>query len=92
MTAVQLQKYFEAESTWVFAKSMPKFPHYYIVREKINNDQLFNEIVDSLRKNGQPRRWHGREFIYFDAGRYTYWTMGADISDTRIINRAEIDN
>jgi hypothetical protein len=35
---------FVDEATWTFAKTMPRWPHEYIVRERVD-EQLFVELV-----------------------------------------------
>jgi len=37
------------QSTWTFSKTMPKWPHYYIVRNK-ENENDFVELVKLIRK------------------------------------------
>jgi hypothetical protein len=74
---------------WTFAKSMPKTPHWYVVREKCI-DAEFVEFAEYIRKFGVPRRFFRTSYTYYDLGEYTYWTMGNPIEITRIINRALI--
>ena len=70
-----------------FAKTMPWLPHYYTLRDKWDLDK-FKEAVIALRALGTPRRFGKREFIYYDFGGNTYWTMGDTIENTILINRA----
>ncbi|KXW55482.1 hypothetical protein [Ferrovum sp. PN-J185] len=79
-------KYFISQCNWTFAKTMPESPHWYIVRNKENNDD-FVKFVMFIRENGQTRTWNNRKFIYLDIDNYSYWTMGNPISDTTIINK-----
>jgi len=76
---------------WVFAKTMPKNPHWYIVRcPAIENIyiQLFNATVEY----GKNESFHGRtvQYLYLDDG-YKYWRMTNDINKSKIINRAKED-
>ena len=36
---------------WTFAKTMPEWPHEYIVRERVNED-LFVKLVQHIRWQG----------------------------------------
>jgi hypothetical protein len=75
---------------WRFAKSMPRTPHCYVVRENCRSDDEFCQAVTFIRKHGVPRKFFRQTYIYLDCGHYTYWTMGAPIFETIIINRAII--
>lgn len=89
MTLQEMQAFIEGH-TWTFAKSMPKSPHFYVVREKCRTDDEFVEAVKYIRKYGVPRPFFRKTYIYFDLDGWTYWTMGAPLSETIIINRASI--
>ena len=75
---------------WRFAKSMPKMPHWYVVREQCRNDEEFCNVVMHIRKHGYPKRFWSKTYIYYAVGEYEYWTMGNPLWDTTIINRAII--
>ena len=75
---------------WTFAKSMPKTPHWYVIKEKCDA-QEFLEFSKYIRQFGESRRFWRTSYIYLDIDRYTYWTMNDSIDVTRIINRALIE-
>ena len=80
-------KIFIAESNWVFAKTYAKtWPHEYIVREKVD-ENLFLELVKHIRLHGYVGKFYNQEYIYFDDQKKVYWTMGAPVEETIIINR-----
>lgn len=83
---------FITAQTWTFAKSMAKIPHEYIVRERIKDDESFNALILYIRSNGVKERFFSKEFVYWYNGEYKYWTMGAPVDETTIINRARVDN
>lgn len=85
-----IREFLESQ-TWTFAKSMPKSPHWYIVRERIRDDYKFDKAVIFIRHNGKPEKYFRATYIYFYLGKYKYWTMGAPINETIIINRAEVE-
>ena len=74
-------------ATWRFAKTMPEWPHWYIVRKNVD-ETSFLEFVRIIRKDGYKGKFYNREIVYYDLDEYTYWTMGAAIEETTIINRA----
>lgn len=79
---------FIASSKWTFAKTMPEWPHEYIVRERVD-EKLFVQIVCHIRANGYEGRFYRKSITYFDEGEMVYWTMGAPIEETIIINRCK---
>jgi hypothetical protein len=42
---------FIASEKWTFAKTMPEWPHEYIVKERVD-EKLFVELVLHIRKYG----------------------------------------
>ena len=71
---------------WTFARTMPEWPHEYIVRERVD-ESLFVEMVRHIRVNGYEGRFYDAKFTYYDHGGFVYWTMGAPLEETTIINR-----
>lgn len=77
---------------WTFAKTMPFAPHEYIVRDKCPlTDEEFVYFVDMQRQIGVKERWgnYNNSYLYID--NYKYWTMGAPIEETTVINRAKVN-
>lgn len=73
---------------WTFAKTMPKWPHEYIVR-KNTNEKLFIDLVQYIRSNGYEGYFYKRKLIYYEHKGMVYWTMGAPLDETVIINRCK---
>jgi len=86
---VEEAREFIAAHEWTFAKSMPKIPHWYVVRNECRSGEEFEAFVTLIREQGYEKRWFKRTFIYLDIDEWQYWTMGAPISETTIINRAK---
>jgi hypothetical protein len=78
---------FIANNTWTFAKTMPQWPHCYIVKDRVDQ-KMFVQFVTFIREHGYKAKWHTQKNIYLNIGDYKYWTMGAPIEETTIINRA----
>jgi len=87
---------FIKQRQWAFAKTMPQWPHEYTVRkfEDPKDEQImFEQAVAFIRANGDCRMFEptGKSSVYFDIDGRQYWTMGAPIEETTIINRAWLD-
>ncbi len=74
-----------------YAKTMPEFPHHYTLRKKWASEQDFWDVVQFIRDNGYREKWGGRWYTYLDINGQRYWTMGAGLQATILINRAEIE-
>ena len=76
---------FVNEQEWVFAKTMPKWPHEYLVRERV----VYVQLVQHIRAEGYEGNFYRKEITYYDEDGMTYWTMGAPVEETIIINRCK---
>jgi len=76
---------------WTFAKTMPKWPHEYIVRKNVDED-LFFQLVKYIQYHGYEGKFYKKHIIYCDISGMVYWTMGAPIKETSIINRCKKEN
>jgi len=79
-------------SKWHFAKSMPNIPHSYVRRRETADFEVYKNVVQYIRENGQPQKFYSRTYIYLELDGYKYWSMGAPVEDTDIINRAKIND
>lgn len=74
---------------WQYAKTMPKNPHEYTVRKWCPAlDLEFVWFVNEIRNHGIERRFFRQIYIYLRIDDKEYWTMGAPVDVTIIINRA----
>jgi hypothetical protein len=73
-------------ATWTFAKTMPDWPHEYIVRDRVD-EQLFEELVRHIRAYGHEGHFYAKVLVYYEEAGMAYWTMGAPIRETTIVNR-----
>jgi hypothetical protein len=65
---------------------MPQWPHEYIVRGRVD-EQLFVRLVCHIRANGYQGKFYRKSITYYDADGMVYWTMGAPLEETIVINR-----
>jgi hypothetical protein len=77
---------FAESCRWTFAKTMPVWPHEYIVREHVDED-LFVRLVEHIRAHGYAGKFYAKPITYFDEDGMVYWTMGAPVAETIIVNR-----
>ena len=77
---------FVARERWTYAQTMPDWPHEYLVRERVDRD-LFERTVAHIRANGYVGLFYTRTITYFEQDGLVYWTMGAPLEETTIINR-----
>lgn len=80
-----LREFVESEE-WTFAKTMPEWPHEYLVRDRVDTE-LFEALVRHIREHGFEGRFYQSVLTYFAEDGLLYWTMGAPIEETTIINR-----
>ena len=79
-----------SQQEWVFAKTMPRNPHWYTLRRKWVNDSEFIWVVTFIRRHGYIEWFHRRPYTMLYLGEMKYWTMGSPIEETILINRAKI--
>ena len=82
---------FVANERWTYAKTMPKWPHEYLVRARVAED-LFVQIVKHIRTFGYEACFYQQPITYFEEDGHVYWTMGAPVEETIIINRCRTEN
>ncbi|MEI7994420.1 MAG: hypothetical protein WCH01_05905 [Methylococcaceae bacterium] len=83
--------YFINKVNWTYAKTMPEWPHEYIVRSKVD-ENLFVETIKHIREFGCQGSFYQKPITYFEEAGLVYWTMGAPINETTIINRCKKEN
>jgi hypothetical protein len=79
-----------AAQRWIFAKTIPENPHEYTLRREWRSDTGFVRAVRFIRDHGYRNLFEGRWYTQLDIGAHTYWTMGAPVEETILINRKKI--
>ena len=77
---------FVSHADWTFAKTMPHIPHEYTLK-KNSPREVFDAAVVFIREQGEVRPWGKYVHTYLDHDGWTYWTMGAPVPATILINR-----
>jgi hypothetical protein len=75
-------------SRWIFAKTMPENPHYYMLRKESNDDE-FVRFAELIRQYGYQYQYEGYWYTVLNVYEWYYWSMGAPIGETILINRKE---
>ena len=84
---------------WQFAKTMPKWPHEYTVREwRPDLTDTFETFATFIRSEGIVKPWpadsatprYHHRYLAIDG--WDYWIMDGTIEDTEVINRARLDD
>ena len=59
---------------WKFAKSMPQWPHWYVLRED-GSAREFDFIARLIEQFGYPDKWGTRTDCYLVIGKFKYWAI-----------------
>ena len=81
------------KSRWIFAKTMPQNPHYYMLRKE-SVDAEFVRFVELVRKYGYRYKFGKTWYVQLNVNNWYYWTMGCPLHNcprtgTILINRKE---
>ena len=79
-----------AAAHWIFANTMPENPHEYTLRREWTSDADFVRAVLFIREHGYRNLFEGHWYTQLDVDEHTYWTMGAPVEETILINRKRI--
>ena len=85
LTQEELERWIES-ARWQFARTMPKNPHEYTLK-KWHDPESFERVVHHIRENGYPNKYGSWWYTQLDVGGHFYWTQGADLCCTILINR-----
>jgi hypothetical protein len=87
LTAAEAGAYVDAQ-TWTFARTMPKWPHEYVLIWKSTAPWTQLRVLAFIRAVGEPRRWGRKTHHYWTHGEHEYWAMPPRET---ILNRRRLD-
>ena len=77
---------FVAWHEWVIARTMPHNSHEYSLRRNAT-EGTFDSAVRYIREHGLIEAYWNKPYKTLYAGEHKYWTMGAPVEETILINR-----
>lgn len=75
---------------WRFSKTMPQWPHWYIVRGEDNRRSDFDRLVALVERYGEDDIWGKKPRRYLRIGDYKYWVLGDIVNRAAPIPSAEV--
>jgi hypothetical protein len=95
---VERARQYIARVRWRFARTMPEWPHWYTVRQwRPDLVADFEAFATLIRRVGVVKPWPRDavqptyRFPYLELDGFEYWTLGAPIPETTVINRAVLE-
>lgn len=87
---------FVREVEWRFARTMPQWPHWYVMKPwNPGREEEFMELVRRVFEEGRDEPWgdgSARRIVrYYYLGDHKYWVMDPSIDETDLVNRARVD-
>jgi len=88
MTREEFQE-FVGRVEWVFAKSIPNWPHFYIVEDEFDDPEAHSAARAFIRDHGYDGRFFELDVRYYDLEEWTYWSSPLDkpCEEQYMINR-----
>ncbi len=102
VTTTDAVERFIAEAKWTFARTMWKWPHWYVLEKSHPEQQAaFRKLARRIIEEGKEELWAGNEKYpcsprvtnRYVLGEYKYWAWpDAKLEDIDLINRARLDD
>lgn len=86
MTIFEMRDYIQSHP-WRTAKATAN-PHAYTLRKQAQNETDFERFVLTIRHLGYEVWFWRKRYICLDVDGMRYWSMGAPLHETILINRA----
>jgi len=88
----EVKKYLD-NCSWRYAKTMPQVPHWYTLKGEDNyhNNETFEMVVQYIRDYGYDDFYYRKKYRAYNYNGYKYWTMGAPVEETTVINRKKLN-
>lgn len=92
MTEEDFQE-FVTRVDWVFAKSIPNWPHFYIVEEELDDPVAYAAARSFIRDEGYDGHFFDLKVRYHDLGEWSYWSspLAKPFEEQYMINRCRTE-
>jgi hypothetical protein len=79
--------------SWRFAKSVPNWPHFYIVQNELADQAAFQASKQFVREFGRDGKFFDMDVRYYEADGWTYWTsqLGKPLESQYMLNRCKTE-
>lgn len=84
---------FVDQVSWRFAKSVPNWPHFYIVERELKDQAAIRAAKSFIRDAGRDGRFYDSEVRYYDSGGWTYWAspLSEPLESQHMLNRCKTE-
>jgi hypothetical protein len=84
---------FVDQVTWRFAKSVPNWPHFYIVEKELKDQEAFREAKSFILEKGRDGKFYKLDVRYYDVGGWTYWAspLNKPLDAQYMLNRCKTE-
>ena len=82
-------KEFLKTQQFTFATSYAeKLPHYYLQRKQCTDQNLYEEFIHLIRKEGTVYHFYNKQYVYLKIEDDVYWEMGRPVKAVQVLNKA----
>lgn len=84
---------FVEQVAWRFAKSVPNWPHFYIVEKELKDQEAFREAKTFILEKGRDGKFYNLDVRYYDAAGWTYWAspLNRPLDAQYMLNRCKTE-
>jgi len=78
---------------WRFAKSVPNWPHFYVVEKELEDQAAFQAARSFVQDSGYTGKFFDMDVSYYDAGGWTYWAspLSEQFESRYMLNRCKTE-
>jgi hypothetical protein len=84
---------FVEQVDWRFAKSIPNWPHFYIVEKEITDQKGFRAAKSFVLEEGRDGKFYNLDVRYYDVDGWTYWSspLNSSLDEQYMLNRCKTE-
>lgn len=79
---------------WRFAKSVPNWPHFYIVEQELADQESYRKARSFIQESGRDGNFFDFKVRYYDLNDWTYWAspLKESITQKYMLNRCKSEH